>query len=122
MTGPGPPAATIHQPPTGPQLGAATGSLTQGLPLEQISILSLLGLAWSLKVLWSPLGPPTVSAPGPPGAPQEQPWASPKVADNLATAVAIIPLVNTAAPVVANLTPMGALCTPCEVWPSAPVG
>ena len=27
----------------------------QGLPLEQIGILSLLGLAWSLKVLWSPL-------------------------------------------------------------------
>ena len=45
---------------------------TQGLPLEQIGILSLLTLAWSLKVLWSPLGPPTVSAPGPPGAPQEE--------------------------------------------------
>jgi PAT family beta-lactamase induction signal transducer AmpG len=28
---------------------------SQGLPLEQIGILSLLGLAWSLKVLWSPL-------------------------------------------------------------------
>ncbi len=28
---------------------------TQGVPLEQIGILSLLGLAWSLKVLWSPL-------------------------------------------------------------------
>jgi PAT family beta-lactamase induction signal transducer AmpG len=27
----------------------------QGVPLEQIGILSLLGLAWSLKVLWSPL-------------------------------------------------------------------
>src|SRR5512135_327437 len=26
-----------------------------GVPLEQIGILSLLGLAWSLKVLWSPL-------------------------------------------------------------------
>jgi len=28
---------------------------SQGVPLEQIGILSLLGLAWSLKVLWSPL-------------------------------------------------------------------
>ena len=28
---------------------------TQGVALEQIGILSLLGLAWSLKVLWSPL-------------------------------------------------------------------
>jgi MFS transporter, PAT family, beta-lactamase induction signal transducer AmpG len=28
---------------------------TRGVPLEQIGILSLLGLAWSLKVLWSPL-------------------------------------------------------------------
>jgi MFS transporter, PAT family, beta-lactamase induction signal transducer AmpG len=27
----------------------------QNVPLEQIGILSLLGLAWSLKVLWSPL-------------------------------------------------------------------
>ena len=37
----------------------------QGVPLEQIGILSLLGLAWSFKILWSPW--PTVSAPGPPG-------------------------------------------------------
>jgi PAT family beta-lactamase induction signal transducer AmpG len=28
---------------------------SRGVPLEQIGILSLLGLAWSLKVLWSPL-------------------------------------------------------------------
>lgn len=28
---------------------------TRGVPLEQIGVLSLLGLAWSLKVLWSPL-------------------------------------------------------------------
>ena len=28
---------------------------SKGMPLEQIGILSLLGLAWSLKVLWSPL-------------------------------------------------------------------
>ncbi|OPX19082.1 MAG: hypothetical protein BZ151_11105 [Desulfobacca sp. 4484_104] len=28
---------------------------TQGMPLEQIGFLSILGLAWSLKVLWSPL-------------------------------------------------------------------
>ena len=27
----------------------------QGVPLEQIGILSLLGLAWSFKILWSPL-------------------------------------------------------------------
>lgn len=28
---------------------------SRGVPLEQIGILSLMGLAWSLKVLWSPL-------------------------------------------------------------------
>lgn len=28
---------------------------TQGVPLEQIGLLSLLGLAWSFKLLWSPL-------------------------------------------------------------------
>jgi PAT family beta-lactamase induction signal transducer AmpG len=28
---------------------------SRGVPLEEIGILSLLGLAWSLKVLWSPL-------------------------------------------------------------------
>src|SRR5512135_3204696 len=28
---------------------------SQGVALEQIGLLSLLGLAWSLKVLWSPL-------------------------------------------------------------------
>ena len=28
---------------------------SRGVPLEQIGLLSLLGLAWSLKVLWSPL-------------------------------------------------------------------
>ena len=28
---------------------------SQGVPLEQIGLLSLLGLAWSLKILWSPL-------------------------------------------------------------------
>ncbi|MDI6852465.1 MAG: MFS transporter [Deltaproteobacteria bacterium] len=28
---------------------------TQGVPLEQIGLLSLLGLAWSLKLIWSPL-------------------------------------------------------------------
>lgn len=28
---------------------------SQGTPLEQIGFLSLLGLAWSLKILWSPL-------------------------------------------------------------------
>ncbi len=28
---------------------------SRGVPLEQIGILSLLGLSWSLKVLWSPL-------------------------------------------------------------------